>query len=533
MSTIDALLLDPYPLNFYIAQRSDGIFGSGTASDPWDGTGARFDARMVDIMNKVLAQQAGQTLKVGVQVLVGPGNFSTKGYSDDDSNTSGWVPFPGLKLTGAGVDVTVLTLVNASSATAQYFAVGHSLGTASPKINHVEISSLTIDCNLSANGAALGCGAIRLFGDHVRIRRVKAVNWGTKNNTKRCFVFAVITAAPSPSYSESVNAGIEDCIAITPGSTSQPVTIYHAGSKEDPLGDSKEAFGTAPFLRNCFADGGVASPSPSGNVRALSLGGCRGGVVEGNQILNVDVGGPYQDRASTRDLVIRGNLYRNVARGAYWNLGGNNQPPSLSLSSIAIEGDNVTADVTTSAADHGLKVGDVVELSGNTPTDRNGVFLVRNVPAANQFKVQRSTGFSAGSTTVGNARKLLSVGKLWMLDNYLEQASGVSPIAIHLEDNGKGAAPDYVFSEVFIRGNQLRYVDGPTPTVTSDVAMQVNGVYRLTGGDNLIESANSTPIVTTRCNQAANMVKLYDNVDPVKFIQGAEDALMVSLLTKR
>ena len=62
MSTIDAPLLEPYPLNFYIAQRSDGIFGSGTASDPWDGIGARFDARMVDIMNKVSREVASRNL---------------------------------------------------------------------------------------------------------------------------------------------------------------------------------------------------------------------------------------------------------------------------------------------------------------------------------------------------------------------------------------------------------------------------------------------------------------------------------------
>lgn len=79
MALLDALLFEPYPLHFWIAQRSDGQFGSGTASDPWDGSSSRFDARMVEIMNRVLAQQAGQSVKVGARVFLGPGTFTTKG----------------------------------------------------------------------------------------------------------------------------------------------------------------------------------------------------------------------------------------------------------------------------------------------------------------------------------------------------------------------------------------------------------------------------------------------------------------------
>ena len=50
MSLLDALLLDPYPLEIWIAYRTDGIKGSGTASDPYDGSTAdRFDARMNEL----------------------------------------------------------------------------------------------------------------------------------------------------------------------------------------------------------------------------------------------------------------------------------------------------------------------------------------------------------------------------------------------------------------------------------------------------------------------------------------------------
>ena len=38
MSLTEALLLDPYPFEVWIALRSDGVAGSGTAEDPYDGS---------------------------------------------------------------------------------------------------------------------------------------------------------------------------------------------------------------------------------------------------------------------------------------------------------------------------------------------------------------------------------------------------------------------------------------------------------------------------------------------------------------
>lgn len=46
MSLLDALLLDPAPFNIWIAKRTDGIKGTGTASDPYDGSTARSLGRL-------------------------------------------------------------------------------------------------------------------------------------------------------------------------------------------------------------------------------------------------------------------------------------------------------------------------------------------------------------------------------------------------------------------------------------------------------------------------------------------------------
>jgi len=40
MSLLDALLLDPYRINVWIAYRTDGVKGSGKQNDPYGGSTA-------------------------------------------------------------------------------------------------------------------------------------------------------------------------------------------------------------------------------------------------------------------------------------------------------------------------------------------------------------------------------------------------------------------------------------------------------------------------------------------------------------
>jgi hypothetical protein len=78
MSLFDALLLDPAPFDLFVAARTDGVGGSGTLNDPYDGsTQAKFD----DVMrNKV-------PTNVPVKVHRGPGTFLTQGYYDGASSS--------------------------------------------------------------------------------------------------------------------------------------------------------------------------------------------------------------------------------------------------------------------------------------------------------------------------------------------------------------------------------------------------------------------------------------------------------------
>lgn len=65
MALLDALLLDPYPFQIWIAKRTDGIKGSGTASDPYDGSTA---AKLDFVLNNHCPANSHVHLGAGVKV---------------------------------------------------------------------------------------------------------------------------------------------------------------------------------------------------------------------------------------------------------------------------------------------------------------------------------------------------------------------------------------------------------------------------------------------------------------------------------
>src|SRR5439155_1928141 len=105
-----------------------------------------------------------------------------------------------------------------TAAGAHYFAVGHALsaGGAPNPVDFAEVSDMTIDCRMGFSTTSVACGAVRLFGNHVRLKRLKAINWGTRSDDQRCTAFSLITAIADPAIYETVDAGIEDCVAVQP-----------------------------------------------------------------------------------------------------------------------------------------------------------------------------------------------------------------------------------------------------------------------------------------------------------------------------
>jgi hypothetical protein len=538
MSLLDALLLDPAPFQVWIACRTDGLKGSGTASDPYDGSmQARFDARVNE-------------LPANTRVYLGPGTFMTNGYADNVAG--GWQAKPGLKIVGSGIDVTVLQQVNATTNGKHYYVVGHALasGGAPTPVDACEVSDLTIDCNLdgSSNTALSAFGAVRLFGNHVRVARVKVIHWGTKQATTPCFAIAVITGDRTAGLVEVVNAGVEGCMVVNPevkASNVGPNTAIHAGGTEAAAAFA-EAYGRAPYIRNCFVD--CDSPAATPEYRGLSMGWCRGGVVEGNQVHNTKYGGPYQSKTSTLDIVVRNNFYKNVAKGPYWNL-GTTTSPITATSLVRLNPDPPTtkaAEVTTNV-DHGLAVGERVRVSGASFAEFNGYFVVTNVPATNKFRYEMIARPSGDSTSSAYVEKIFGAGRIIVERNIIELATGsTGQIAIHVHDaSPPSQTPDYAHGTVIVRDNKIRYVDGQFDSAFAGSGIEVNGVKHLTVNNNVIECAPANPLKNSRSGAVTYfnnrtpsgvLIRGVDSVTGKKYDEletEAEDAFVMAMFNER
>src|SRR5206468_8429501 len=117
-------------------------------------------------------------------------------------------------------------------ATGQNYAIGHDLG-ATTRADLSEVMDLTIDCNLPTTGSVAVCSAVRLMGDHGLIRRVRAINWGSRDSLKTCSVLSCITALPDSGVPEITHSGMDNCVVDTPGANVGACTALYAGNPDD------------------------------------------------------------------------------------------------------------------------------------------------------------------------------------------------------------------------------------------------------------------------------------------------------------
>ena len=489
MSLSEALLLDPAPFNVWIAVRTDGIKGSGTLNDPFDGSSAsKFDA----LMNSQPAN---------TRIHLGAGIFQTKGYADGVDG--GWQPKAGMKIIGSGIGVTTLQLTGTTTTNRHYFAIGHALaveGIEGTLADFLEVSDLTIDCNLSSGSAAVACGAIRMKGNHARVQRVRAINWGSKSTATECRVISVITSDPESPEPEITNTGIQDCVVDSPFTGSvATVTALHAGVRK-LTGDVIEYFGKSPFIRNCFVDGGTTALTV--DLRALSMNACRGGVVEGNHVHNIRYGGPYEQKHTVRDVIVRNNFYKNVIKGPCWLLGTLSVFGSVSV--LTRNGTEATA-TSSSTLDLNLAPGDLVKI-GADGTAFDGVFAITSIPAADQFKY--ATNAAAGTASSPIMQRVFSASRIIVEGNIIELApisatQLQTPIGIQVSDDSVVAVPPpYAHGDIIIRNNKIRYVDGVAPDDDGAILIEVQGAMNLIVQNNVLDTIAALPLENERCGHA-------------------------------
>ncbi len=234
----------------YYLPSAPGGSGSGSAI-----LSARQIFRLDDRMRETAANTA---------IHVGPGLFQTRGYGCGNAAID-WKPKNGQKIRGSGIGVTTLKLVYVSKPNLPFHAIG---GDYANYLDSLEVSDLTVDCNLPGQAvlhdqtdgkefAQVACGAVYSVGKHIRLRRIRAINFGTQASGVECFVLvsggahANLEAEQPPKV--VYDCVIEDCIVErpSPNNVRETTCILMNVSERGPVVPPDNLDGLAAYHRGC------------------------------------------------------------------------------------------------------------------------------------------------------------------------------------------------------------------------------------------------------------------------------------------
>ena len=275
----------------WIAVRTDGVAGSGTQLDPFDGsTMAKFDALM-------------SSISPSTEIHLGPGTFRT-------SVTKPWWIRSVWVIAGAGMyDTTVQLGGNVSG-----MHYGISCLTSNPNVatDNVVVRDLTCDANWAElsttadNGAGgeknIKTGAINLWGSNNLIERVRSINtYGSWANEQEQFAFFLC----GPRSADGTNNVIQFCRAELPN-----------GNYGNPFALAGWVWGNQHLITNskvvsCTAVGvndGLAHGFTTGGVNLANVKDCQ---IDGNTFTDC-YGAAYIDTGSVDGLSVTNNT---VVRG--------------------------------------------------------------------------------------------------------------------------------------------------------------------------------------------------------------------------
>ena len=156
---------------------------------------------------------------------------------------------------GSGLGITTLKLVGASWPDLQYTLIAPNNYAAA--LEDSEISDLTFDCNIAGQPNQLvSCAAIAIKGKHVRLRRLRAINFSSQTTSYvENFVFSLEATHPDAAGKEGVNCVMEDCIAESPGlNAANNSTVFMLSSGERPS-DGIMGYHRACAIRHTWYDG--------------------------------------------------------------------------------------------------------------------------------------------------------------------------------------------------------------------------------------------------------------------------------------
>lgn len=373
--------------------------GSGTAADPYVcSSQSSFDALM-----------DGSTIPTNSIIHLMAGTFLTQGQIEVKS---AW------KVRGAGIDVTIVRIVPLSSAPAGGYV--HAFGGPAWYYNTtgfggvgdgVEVSDMTIDCNLQNQAISTACGAVFLQGANTKISRVKAINWGSTSSGTENFIFDISAGWLNPMA--ITNCLIEDCIVEQPAQ----VTLQQ-GSDGFVIGGDVSAAGSSPTnsfsvagscwvcgaeIRDCRISGVNVGDGVTGGVGepayfiASTMGnGVFGAKLDDNMFINIVGSGGCSFRTSCgslADCTIVNNMFLNVSTGI--NFASSDYCPdnTNSLKENILIANNF---ITLQSGGYGINMSGIFGQSiTNLTVENNTIMAADGSGAVNDLAVQTINNFTA------------------------------------------------------------------------------------------------------------------------------------------
>ena len=397
-----------YSSSIYIGYRNDGLSGSGTILDPYDGSSAeKFDGVL-----RRYRIAGSQSLDVNIL----PGEYQTRGTYDYYNyggliHTYGWSALAGWRIRGSGTNSTRLKLTG--SVDCVYSGSTYSLLTSCvissyhfENTPNIEVCDLTIDGNYTqisesirnSYGIGINVNAITLKGNSSYVHNVRVLNVAANNGYEG---FPV-------NLTQQVGSGLNDGI-LTYCNWIENVEAY-------PIKTTQAAGMTCLCVSHNNADSGS------------TVGGEAGGYINNCAVIcetssnRVQSFGGY----ATNGLIISNNYSQNAYNAVYFdtfrvkNLSVcNNKLLNTQNSSIAVWGSSTT-NVDPYAASNIHIHGNILEQKSNTV----GIYIGANT--GNNFIITDNSFVSSGSGQSGIYPLAVAAGTFRNIkfeNNYIDTSS--------------------------------------------------------------------------------------------------------------
>jgi hypothetical protein len=190
-------------------------------------------------------------------------------------------------------------------------------------LDGLEVCDLTVDCNVDGQASPhVACGAVVLRGGgkHFRVRRVRAINFGSRGRTDlpalENFVFFLGAAnAPGSGATEDTHDVVfEECIAEwpSPNVTTNSTLFHMCGSDGDSV-DARPTYHRSCAIRNCYVNT-EHDYGPRVRIASLNIGTL--GYASATGLLPVTTTVPH-GKTLPGNVLVQGLTYWGVLRINY------------------------------------------------------------------------------------------------------------------------------------------------------------------------------------------------------------------------